>query len=127
MKDKVANNEGRKDMRKWISLILRTGVIASAILLLTGGILFAIQHPGTVFSFKSFAGEPERLREVGAIFSEALQFRSRSVMQLGILVLIATPVLRVIFSLIEFLIHRDWIFVLITAIVISTLFYSLFG
>jgi len=121
------NNEGKKDMRIWISLILRTGVLASALLLLIGGILFHFQHPGTVFSFKSFAGEPERLREVSAIFNEALQFRSRSVIQFGILVLIATPVLRVIFSFIEFLIHRDWVFVLITAIVISTLFYSLFG
>ena len=114
-------------MRIWISIILRTGVLASASLLLIGGILFVFQHPDAVFSFRSFAGEPERLREVSSVFREALQFRSRSIIQLGILILIATPVLRVIFSFIEFLIHRDWVFVLITAIVITTLFYSLFG
>ncbi len=114
-------------MRIWINLILRTGVLVSAVLLVTGGILFAFQHPGTVFSFKSFAGEPERLRHLSPVFREALQFRSRAVIQLGVIILISTPVLRVIFSFIEFLIRRDWIFLFITAIVICTLFYSLLG
>jgi uncharacterized membrane protein len=127
MNEKITNSETRKDMRIWISIILRTGVLASASLLLIGGILFVDQHPDAVFSFRSFAGEPERLREVSTVFREALQFRSRPVIQLGILILIATPVMRVIFSFIEFLLHRDWIFVPITAIVIATLFYSLFG
>jgi uncharacterized membrane protein len=127
MNGQILNRDGRKDMRRWISIILRTGVLASASILLIGGILFVFQHPDAVFSFKSFAGEPERLREVGAVCKEALQFKSRPVIQLGILILIATPVLRVIFSFIEFLLHKDWIFVLITAVVISTLFYSLFG
>ena len=127
MSSNISGKEGNKDMRIWISLILRTGVLVSALLLLAGGILFAFQHPGAVFSFKSFTGEPERLREAGSVFREALQFKSRSVIQMGILILIATPVLRVIFSFIEFLLHKDWIFVLITAVVITTLFYSLFG
>jgi uncharacterized membrane protein len=127
MNNKYSNNEGKKDMRLWISLILRTGVLTSAVLLMAGAILFAIQHPDAVFNFKSFTGEPDRLRNVEIIFREAFQFRSRSVLQLGILILIATPVLRVIFSFIDFLIHKDWIFVLITAIVVTTLFYSLFG
>jgi uncharacterized membrane protein len=127
MSRQKSNGVERKDMRIWISIILRSGVMASASLLLIGGILFVLQHPDAVFSFKSFAGEPERLREAGAILNEALQFKSRAVIQLGILILIATPVLRVIFSFIEFLLHKDWIFVVITAIVITTLFYSLFG
>lgn len=127
MNVRILHIERGKDMRIWISLILRTGVLVSAVLLFTGGILFAVQHPGAVFSFKSFTGEPERLREAGSVFREALQFKSRSVIQMGILILIATPVLRVIFSFIEFLMHKDWGFVLITAVVITTLFYSLFG
>ncbi len=127
MGDNSLDNEGKKEMRIWISQILRTGVLVSAVLLFTGGILFAFQHPGTVFSFKSFAGEPERLREVGSVLREAVHFKSRAVIQLGVLILISTPVLRVVFSFIEFLIQRDWTFILITAIVICTLFYSLLG
>ena len=56
MKVNMQNSEKKKDMRIWISLILRTGVILSAALLITGGILFLIQHPNTVFSYKTFAG-----------------------------------------------------------------------
>jgi uncharacterized membrane protein len=127
MMNNLSNRQEEKDFGVWISRILRIGVLTSATVIILGGILFAIQHPDAVFSFKSFAGEPERLRNAGEIFREAHLLRSRSVIQLGILVLIATPVLRVIFSFIEFLIHRDCIYVLITAIVITTLFYSLFG
>ena len=126
MMNNLSNRQEEKDFGVWISRILRVGVFTSASIIIIGGILFAIQHPDAVFSFKSFAGEPARLREVNSIISEAFQFRSRSVIQLGILILIATPVLRVIFSFFEFLIHKDWIFVIITAIVITTLFYSLF-
>lgn len=114
-------------MRVWISMILRLGVITSALLILTGGILFLIQHPNENPTFKVFSGQPDRLKHIKSIFSQAIQLKSRSVIQAGILVLIATPVLRVFFSLIEFLIHKDWIFVLITTIVLSGLFYSLFG
>jgi len=127
MMNNLSNTKDDKDFGIWISLILRIGVLTSALIIIIGGILFAIQHPDATFSFKSFAGEPARLRQVNVIIKEAFNLRSRSVIQLGILVLIATPVLRVIFSFIEFLIHRDWIFVLITAVVITTLFYSLFG
>lgn len=127
MMNKLSNVQEEKDFGVWISLILRIGVLTSAAVIIIGGILFVIQHPNASFSFKSFAGEPARLRQADVIIKEAFQFRSRSVIQLGILILIATPVLRVIFSFIEFLIHKDWIFVIITAIVITTLFYSLFG
>ena len=112
-------------MKIWISLILRTGVIVSAVLIFFGGILFSFQHPDAVFSFKSFNGEPEWLHIASSVFSGALEFKSMAVIQLGILVLISTPIIRVIFSFIEFLLHRDWMFVVITAVVICALFYSL--
>jgi uncharacterized membrane protein len=115
-----------RDMRIWISRILRLGVLIAAILIISGGILYLFQHPREMLSFKKFSSEPDHLRQIDLIFKEALQFRSRSVIQLGILVLLATPLLRVIFSFIEFLINKDWIYVVITGIVVGTLCYSLF-
>jgi uncharacterized membrane protein len=47
------------------------------------------------------------------------------VIQLGILVLIATPVARVLFSMLGFALERDWMYVVITAIVLALLLYSL--
>ncbi len=114
-----------KDMRIWISRILRSGVIVSSILIFLGGMLFFVQHPHEILSFKTFSGQPERLRNMETIFREALQLRSRSVIQAGILVLLATPLIRVFFSFIEFITHKDGIFAVITAIVLMVLAYSM--
>jgi uncharacterized membrane protein len=49
------------------------------------------------------------------------------VIQLGILVLIATPVARVLFSMLGFGLEKDWMYVGVTAIVLVLLLYSLFN
>jgi uncharacterized membrane protein len=114
-------------MRDIMGSLLRVGVFVSACLVVLGGILFFIQHNGEVFDYTIFKGEPARFREVHLIISEALKFRGRDMIQLGILVLIATPVARVIFSFIGFLIEKDWIYVSITTIVLIILSLSLFS
>lgn len=113
-------------MRFIMGTLLRAGVLISAVLVVLGGVLFFIQHPTETFNFTSFKGEPGRLKHVGEIFREALEFKSRSVIQLGLLILIATPVARVMFSLIGFLIEKDWIYVAITFLVLFILLYSIF-
>jgi uncharacterized membrane protein len=114
-------------MRDIMGTILRVGVLASAFLVILGGVVFFIQHPKDIFDYSIFKGEPARFRQVHLIVKEALNFRGRDIIQLGLLILIATPVARVIFSLIGFLIEKDWIYVAITAIVLSILFLSLFS
>ena len=114
-------------MKDIMGTLLRVGVLSSAFLVVCGGILFFIQHPNEMFDFTTFKGEPARFRQVHLIVKEALNFRGRDVIQLGILMLIATPVARVIFSLIGFLIEKDWIYVTITAVVLLILSLSLFS
>jgi uncharacterized membrane protein len=48
-------------------------------------------------------------------------------MQLGLLVLIATPITRVAFSVFAFFYERDWKYVVFTLIVLGLLLYSLLG
>ena len=107
--------------------LLRTGVILSAIFVLAGGALYLIRHPAPVTDYHVFQGEPTELRTVTGIFHEALALRGRGLIQLGLLLLIATPIARVAFSLLAFLYERDWTYVLVTLIVLGLLFYSLFG
>ncbi len=109
-----------------MSTLLRFGVFISAIVTIFGGILFFVQHPHSEFAYNTFNSEPSRLKEVLPIIREALSFRSRPVIQLGILILIATPVLRVLLSIVGFIIEKDWIYVIVTGIVTIVLFYSLF-
>jgi len=118
---------GDKQMQNLLGSILRIGVLSSAAVVILGGILFFIQHPGETIDFSIFKSEPARLRNVHTIVIEALHFRSRSVIQSGILLLIATPVFRVLFSLAGFLIEKDKIYIFITSIVLAILCLSLFS
>ena len=116
-----------RDIETLMGLLLRTGVLIAAGIVIAGGILFLFQHPETVPSYSTFSGEPARLRHIPYILKEAFAFKSRAVIQLGLLVLIATPVARVIFSLTGFVMEKDRVYIIITFIVLCVLVYSLFG
>ena len=54
-------------------------------------------------------------------------FHGQAIIQFGLLLLIATPVARVAFAAIGFAMERDYLYVVITLIVLVVLLYSLFG
>lgn len=110
-----------------MSRLLRTGVLLSALFVLAGGALYLLRHPAPVTDYRHFQGEPTEFRTVPGILHEALAGRGRGLIQLGLLLLIATPIARVAFSLLAFLYQRDWTYVLVTLIVLAILFYSLLG
>jgi uncharacterized membrane protein len=72
-------------------------------------------------------GEPTDLRTLSGIVKDALAFRGRGLIQLGLLLLIATPLARVAFSVVAFAIQRDRLYVGVTLIVLAVLIYSLMG
>jgi uncharacterized membrane protein len=71
-----------------------------------------------------FTGEPGDLRSVGGILADARALRGRGLMQLGVLMLIATPIVRVALSTVVFLRQRDWLYTVITLIVLTLLLYG---
>jgi uncharacterized membrane protein len=107
--------------------LLRTGVILAAVLVFSGGVVFLSRHHQPVMDYRVFRGEPHDLRTIPGIFQEALAFRGQGLIQLGLLVLIATPVARVVFSVLAFLYQRDWTYVAVTLLVLGLLLFSLFG
>lgn len=110
-----------------IGTLLRTGVILAAAVVLVGGVLYLLRHGHEIPEYKVFRGEPERLKDLSAIFHGAMTGQPRGIIQLGLLLLIATPIARVLFSAIAFALERDYMYVLITLIVLGILLYSLFG
>ena len=116
-----------KQMDEIIGQMLRTGVMLSAVFVLAGGVVYLARHQTPVTDYRVFQGEPEELRTVSGIFHEALSLRGRGLIQLGLLILIATPIARVAFSAGVFLYQRDWTYVVVTLIVLGLLIYSLFG
>jgi len=49
------------------------------------------------------------------------------VIQLGILVLIAVPIFRVAVSIVAFLLKRDWLYTVVTCVVLMVLLFALLG
>lgn len=107
-----------------ISYLLRTGVAASALITLTGGILYLMHWSSSPADFAAFHGEPTLLRNIPDIVTGAFAGNIRALMLLGLLVLIATPIARVLFSVFAFLLERDYLYVVITLIVLTILISS---
>jgi len=110
-----------------MAYLLRTGVVVAALVVLLGGVIYLARHSVPTTNYRVFQGEPRELRTIRGIFHEAISLSGRGLIQFGLLILIATPVARVIFSVLAFLYERDWKYVAFTLIVLGLLFYGLLG
>jgi uncharacterized membrane protein len=107
--------------------VLRWGVITAGTVVALGAAVFLIRHGSERPLYQVFRGEPTDLKTVPGIVGDAWSGRGRGLIQLGLLLLIATPVARVILSIGIFTLQRDRRYVLITLIVLTVLLYSVFG
>lgn len=114
-------------VEEWIGKLLRVGVTLAAALVLFGASIYLIRHGRAAPTYHSFAGEPSDLRTVSGIAKDALKFHGRGIIQFGLLLLIATPVARVLFSVVTFALRRDRLYVMVSLIVFAVLVYSLSG
>jgi len=110
-----------------IGNLLRAGVILAATVVLLGGIIFLARHGLSPANYRTFHGEPWNLREWHGIVQAAFGLRGRGIIQLGLVLLIATPVARVAFSAFAFAMERDWLYVGVTVLVLVILLYSIAG
>jgi uncharacterized membrane protein len=126
----MSQNSGRwtdEQVEQVIGNLLRAGVLTAAAVVLAGGIIYLARHGGEPASekYQVFAGEPADLRSPFGVVADVLAGKGRGIIQLGILLLIATPVARVSFSAYAFARERDFIYVVVTLIVLAVLLYSL--
>ena len=120
-------------MRAWtdervervIGTLLRWGVILAAAVVLAGGVMYLARYGSTIPDYRVFRGEPSDLRNVSGIVTGAVSWHSRGLILFGLLLLIATPVARVAFSVVAFALQRDRAYVVVTLIVLAVLLYSL--
>ncbi len=110
-----------------VGSLLRAGVFLAAVVVFCGAIVYLAKHGGEPADYRVFHGEPNQLRTISGILREALAFQGRGIMQLGLLLLIATPVARVALSTVGFAAERDRMYVGFAVIVLVILLYSLFG
>lgn len=110
-----------------IANLLRAGVTLAALVVLTGGFVYLARHGLARANYHVFAGEPTDLRHWGGIVRAVMGLQGRGIIQLGLVLLIATPVARVAFAAFVFAVEQDWLYVGISSFVFIVLLYSLLG
>ncbi|MGE5732467.1 MAG: DUF1634 domain-containing protein [Gemmatimonas sp.] len=112
-------------VEQFVGRLLQLGVLIAAFVVLLGGALLLVQHGGTPVGYSVFTAEPDGLRSITGILRGVAAMQSESIVQLGLLLLIATPVARVAFTLVAFVIQRDRTYIAVTSIVLALLLYGL--
>jgi uncharacterized membrane protein len=107
--------------------LLRSGVLLSAAVVLLGGCIYLSRHAHEPANYRVFLGEPSDFRTIPGVIQSVINGRGRGLIQLGLLLLIATPIARVAFSIVGFAMERDRMYVAFTLIVLAILLYSLLG
>ena len=114
-------------MEEIIGNLLRAGVILSAVVVLFGGSIYLMRHYSQHADYQMFHGEPSGYTNIRGILHSAYGLHGQGLIQLGLLLLIATPVVRVAFSIWGFAEEHDRMYVSFTVIVLAVLLYSLLG
>ena len=107
--------------------LLQVGVLLASIVVLVGGMLFAWSHFGRVADYRNFAGAPAELRSISGLWHLLLAGDAAAIIQIGVLLLIATPIARVVFAVVGFALERNKLYVVVSLTVLAVLMISLFG
>jgi uncharacterized membrane protein len=115
-----------KQLDNIVAIALRIGLTISTLLMLVGGgVYFSISAVKP--DYEHFEPGPHELRTIPGIIDLAMRGDPTGFMQLAVVLLIATPFMRVAFAGITFFVQRDWKFVMISFIVFSALVYGLYA
>jgi uncharacterized membrane protein len=105
--------------------LLQTGVLLASAIVLAGGILYLHTNAGHPASYRTFVSEPADLSHPLQLPHLLALGNPAAIIQLGILLLIATPIARVVFAVIGFAIERDRLYVIVSLIVLGVLIFGL--
>jgi len=126
-RDSAPRSDSWSDERveQLVGRLLQVGVLVAAAVVVAGGLALLARYGGDVAAFRVFRAEPSELQSIAGIIRGALALDSRAIVQLGLVLLIATPILRVGLTLVAFLGQRDRLYVAITTLVLALLVYGL--
>jgi uncharacterized membrane protein len=110
-----------------LSRVLRVGVFLAAIIVSLGGVLYLLRYGMDTLNSHIFQLEPENLRTLSGTARSMPLLQQCSLIQLGLLILLMTPILRVAFSAYTFAKQGDRVYLVITSTVLAILLFSLFN
>lgn len=114
-------------LEQLIGTILIIGVTVAGAIVAFGGVFYLLHHGSERVHYDVFTGEPTGLSTIAGVVVNALHLSGSAIIQLGLLVLVAMQLVRVVFTVWLFKVARDRAFVYISLFVLAILGYSLFG
>ena len=115
-----------KDIQVFIGHVLRIGALTASLVTLVGGLIYLINHgKQSVPDLRNFKGAQTTLTSFKVIWEGLFSLDPVSIIQWGVILLIATPIMRVILSLFSFAIERDKLYVCMTLIVLCIILFNM--
>jgi uncharacterized membrane protein len=113
-----------KDLELIIGQLLRYGVLLSSLVVVTGGIVYLVRHGYQRPDFDTFRGEPDKMRKPVEMWKAIWHGEGRPLIALGLLLLILTPIARIVFSIFGYLLEKDYLYVSITGFVLGVILWN---
>ncbi|WP_316813007.1 DUF1634 domain-containing protein [Pedobacter heparinus] len=114
-----------KDIQIILGSLLRVGVIASVSVVLIGGFVYLFFNHNHAVDYREFNPGKSGYASIAAILAGVKLMDGAAIVQFGTVLLIFTPIARVVFSVFSFLIERDYLYVLIGLFVLCVILFSL--
>jgi uncharacterized membrane protein len=105
--------------------LLQAGVMLAATVMLAGGAMYLVRHSGQMPDYRVFAAQPLEVRHPAALLRGIARGDAAAILQLGILLLVATPICRVMFAVVAFAMERDRLYVAISLTVLAALLFGM--
>jgi uncharacterized membrane protein len=114
-----------KDMQLLLGQVLRAGTVISISVVFFGGVIYMLRHGHTIADYRVFKSLPDFVNHPSGLLYGIVNFKGQAIIQFGIVLLIATPILRVVFSAIGFVLEKDYLYLAISLLVLSIIFMSM--
>jgi uncharacterized membrane protein len=108
-----------------IGRLLQVGVLLAAAVVTIGALAYLVQHHADSVDYRIFVPGGPGLCTVSGIVRTAAHPESLGIVQVGLLILIATPLARVALALAGFALERDRLYTVVSLIVLLILLASL--
>ncbi|WP_440994501.1 DUF1634 domain-containing protein [Cysteiniphilum litorale] len=127
----LKNQKNQKNQKKsdsaMIVMVMIVSIIVSISVVFVAEVLYLMNHHGIVHLSHVFSGEPKRLEDVNLIFSTAFQGSIKSLLQLGVLLILINPIVRVAITAYNFKRQHNKCYVVISLMVLVVLLISFFS
>ncbi|MCS3552821.1 DUF1634 domain-containing protein [Sphingobacterium sp. JUb21] len=116
-----------KTIQRIIGDVLKYGVRTVLAISTIGGLIFLYNHANEQADYARFTENDRSIIEVVSdVFSGVINMQGRSIIFLAIIILFCTPLIRLLLSLVSFIIEGDKLYVFITTLVLIIIAFSMY-